>query len=240
MNKLIICPSYECPFNCNFCYNKNYDGTLLDLTLLDEFLNKHYKKFDSVTISGGEPSLLLKSYLTSMINIIKKYFTEIEIETYPINVMDKYDGIKYNYSYDFIARPRAREAWVNILNSDREYDLNITLSHLMFKYHPNKILYNLTLLKNLKTVHFKPYFRTNSSQRVISHYDYQKFTNMIKSTDLRLNYNIKVFELDNEYILTPYGKLMGVKFEDDIRVEYEIAPNKIGKIETNYPYCVRV
>lgn len=242
MNKLIINPSYNCPFNCNFCYNKNNNdsNTLLGLKYLDEFLSKYSKKFDCVSISGGEPSLLLHSYLIEMIDIIKKYFNEVEIQSYPIKLLDKIDGVKYNFSYDFLARPRAREAWVNIVNCEYDYDITITLSQLMFKYHPNKVLYNLTLLKNLKTVHFKPYFRTNENQKIISHYDYQKFTNLIKSSNLNLNYDIKIFELNDDYILNPDGKLLTVKFNDDIMMEYEITPKEIGKIKIEYPYCVRV
>jgi organic radical activating enzyme len=242
MTKLIVYPTLECPFKCYFCYNSNNDDrTLLDINVLDEFLQTYSKKFDSISISGGEPSFLLNEYVKDLTDVIRKYFNEFEVQTYPIKLIKHQDGMKYNFAYDVLARPRVNEAWVNMLKFDKEFDLTITLSPLLYKFHPNKILHNLTLLKNLKTVFINPYFKNEHSKFDISHSEYNKFINIIKNSELRVPFKIEFFDLDeDQYIFTPSGKLMGVEFDNNIRREVEIKPSQIGKFKTEYPSNVRI
>lgn len=241
MNILTIDITYSCPFKCNFCYNKDKcnDSTLLDIKVLDNFLKKNTDKFDKIYISGGEPSLLPQSYVESIYLTVTKY-TDTEILIYPISTSNLIKNAKYNVSYDFIARPRVRESWIKLLDFPYPFNITTTLSPLVFKYYPNKILQTFNMLKNLKKVEFKPYFKHAFSQFNIKSYEYGRFIKCVQESKLNLNYEV---EFDsrfygkevNEYVLTPYGKLNIVQFINDIRVENVVEENDIGKVKTNYP-----
>ena len=241
MNILSIAVTYSCPFKCPFCYNKDKcnDNTLLDANVLNEFLSKNSNKFDKIYISGGEPSLLPQSYIESIYRIANTY-SDVEIRSYPISNSYIIPKAMYNISYDFIARPRVRESWIKLLEFPQPFNITVTLSPLVFKYYPNKILQTFNMLKNLKKVEFKPYFKHAFSQFNIKSSEYKRFIQCVEESKLNLNYEIKFDDVFygrevNEYILTPTGKLNAVQFLNDIRVEKEIEEKDIGKIKTNYP-----
>lgn len=241
MNILSIAITYSCPFKCPFCYNKDKcnDNTLLDTKVLDSFLKNNVDKFDEVYITGGEPSLLPHSYIEEIYNIVSKY-TNTQIKSYPISSSFILPKALYNISYDFIARPRVRESWIKLLDFPQPFNITVTLSPLVFKYYPNKILQTFNMLKKLKKVEFKPYFKHAFSQFNIKAYEYSRFIKCVEESKLNLNYEVKFDDVFfgrevNEYILTPYGKLNVVQFLNDIRVETEIEEKDIGNIKTNYP-----
>ena len=241
MNILSIAVTYSCPFKCPFCYNKDKcnDNTLLDANVLNDFLSKNSDKFDKIYISGGEPSLLPQTYIESIYRIANTY-SDVEIRAYPISNSYIIPKATYNVSYDFIARPRVRESWIKLLEFPQPFNATVTLSPLVFKYYPNKILQTFNMLKNLKKVEFKPYFKHAFSQFNIKSSEYKRFIQCVEESKLNLNYEVKFDDVFygrevNEYILTPNGKLNVVRFLNDIRVESEIEEKDIGKVKTNYP-----
>jgi len=242
MRNLIITPTYSCPFKCKFCYNldKCDDKTQLNPSDLNNFLEKYSNKFDKIIISGGELSLISSSYVNEIIKIVNKHTNNSEISSYPIINTKVFDDINYNISYDFKARPRVMEAWENLLKFPKKFKLTITLSPLLFKYYPNRILQTLNLLPNLTEVIFRPFYKSNSCQYDIQRKFLDQFMSMIKASNLRLNYKISFENQCDEFILTPYNKLNAVVFENELRKEIEINPNEIENYKTEYPNKVKL
>lgn len=245
MKVLKICLTYSCPFKCYFCFNRDKaeDTTLLDLNILDTFLSANSKKFDKVVISGGEPTLVFKSYLHDVVDIIKKYTTNIEIETYPIvdsSFFNEFDDIYPKISYDITARSKVQEVWKQLLSISKPFDINVTLSPLVFRFSPNKILQTLNLLPNLKHVTFKPFFNNTNYQYNIKQTDYKKFIDILNGSKLNLHFTYSYTDFNDEFIFTPHGKLVVVQFENDIRYEKEISEEEISNYTTNYPTNVRI
>lgn len=241
MNILNVISTYSCPIKCNFCYNKNKcnDATTIDIQSLNIFLENNHKHFDKIIITGGEPSLLPKKFMEDVYNSCSKYL-ETEIQSYLLSNNNLVDDAKYVFSYDFIARPRVRESWSKLLEYKKPFDLMITMSPLIFKYYPNKILQILTILPNLKKVIFKPYFKTPTSQYEIENRFYKKFVDIVKDSKLNIKYDVEFDDRFygkevNEYILTPECDLNIVQFDNDIRYERRILEEEIGKYKTNYP-----
>ena len=245
MRVLKICLTYSCPFKCYFCFNKDKaeDTTLLNLETLDAFLNKNSSLFDKIVITGGESTLIFKSYLRNAVDIIKKYTSLIEMETYPMvdyTFFNEFPEISPIVSYDITARPRAQEVWKQLLKIQKPFNIVVTLSPLMFRFHPNKVLQTLNMLPNLQHIEFKPFFDNKNFQHPIKKSDYAKFMNGIYSSKLNLHYTYSYASLHDEFILNPYGKLFSVQFENDNRVEKEIQAEDIVYCETNYPDKVRL
>ncbi len=73
-DRVIFCPTYECPSRCDFCFRKNLvngkNGTLTknDLTAAIGYIKKN-KKIREVILSGGEPLILSDKTLS---NVLKK------------------------------------------------------------------------------------------------------------------------------------------------------------------------
>ena len=236
MRVLNIYPTYSCPFKCKFCYNLNKcdDRTLLDINYVDEFLSKHYKNFNKVIISGGESTLLPNTYMNNLIEVIKKYFNNIELSSYPI-ATEYYPDITYNFSYDFIARPRADVAWKNLLNFNKPFIITTTLSPLMFRVAPYKILTTFKLLKYIRKVIIKPYYCSKNSYLDIKKTEYQKFINSINASKNMFDFEVVYGEFNDEFILRPDGKLCITQFDNNIRCEKEISVKDIKNYSTNYP-----
>ena len=113
---------------------------------------------DSFVISGGDPLILPQSYLNELITILKSYNKPITLNAYPYQRNIPSD-VYYDFSYDFLSKPRAAEVWENLLSFEFPFKITITLSPIMFKYHPNNLLQKLSLLPKLKEVEFIPYFK---------------------------------------------------------------------------------
>ncbi len=245
MRVLKLCLTYSCPFKCYFCYNKSKsdDTTILSLKIVDSFLHNNHDKFDKVVISGGEPTLLLRTYLLSLIEIIKKYTKNIELETYPIvdtKLFNEMKEVQLKVSYDITARNRANEVWRRLLTIDRDFDLVVTLSPIVFRLHPNKILQTLNQLPKLKSVIFKPFYNNQSYMYNIKNEDYKKFVNILNNSKLNLRYAYSYGDFNDEFILNPYGKLFCVQFDNDVRIEKEISEDDINDLKTNHPKSVIV
>ena len=245
MKILKICLTYSCPFKCYFCFNKDKanDTMLLDLNVLESFLKEHSQKFDKIIISGGEPTLIFKSYLRDVIDIVKKYTTIVEMETYPIidsGLFNEFPEIFPKVSYDITARSKVQEVWKQLLKMPTEFDINVTLSPIVFRFSPNKILQTLNLLPKLRNVTFKPFFNNPNYQHNIKKEDYQKFVDVLNNSKLNLHFTYQYADFNDEFILNPYGKLLSVQFDNDIRYEKEITADEIDKHYTNYPNNVRL
>ncbi len=253
MNVLTIYPTFLCPFACPFCFNK--DKTLLneyiDIEKVDDFLQKNHTKFDKVIISGGEPMNYPKIYFNLLVDTIQKYIKNICVHCYPYNMSNYRDDIEYNFSYDFLVRARAMEAWENMLNISQPFDISITLVPLMFKYHPNSIFQKLAYLKNLRNVELKPYFKNNSTTWDLNNTVCDKFIKSWLSSSLNVGFNnvnkekmrqligqpskIEFIE-ENNYNLLPDGKFTIDYFdEQDIHSFKEIKISEIDLHKSNNP-----
>ena len=193
MRNLVIYPSFLCPFACAFCVTKNKSSynEILSIEKLNNFLSSHQNIFNNIIISGGEPMALKKDYFNQLINTIKQYYSNITINSYPYNIDNYREDIEYNFSYDFMARSRALEVWENLLRFPKKFDITITISPVIFKYHPNAILQKLSLLPNIKSVEFIPYCKNESSQFDITKNNcLDKFNKMILSSKLNVPYKL--------------------------------------------------
>ena len=241
MDILTIVPTYACPFKCNFCYNRNKcdDNSIIDLEKLDSFLEKYSKKFDKIIISGGEPSLIPTNKLNEIYNVVLKY-SNLNIKTFSISTQNIHPLANYDISYDFIARPRYKESWANMLEFPNKFDVSITMSPMVFKFYPNKVLQMLNTLPNIKHLTFRPFFKTEFVRSNIRAEEYKKFINAVEQCKFNLKYTISFDDLFygkqiNEYVLNPLGDINIVRFNNEMRTEVKINPKEIGKCETNYP-----
>lgn len=245
MKILKICTTYSCPFKCYFCFNRDKaeDNTLLSLDDMKEFLSKASDKFDKIVISGGEPSLVLKNYLKELVEIVKQYTSNVTIETYPIvpsTFFDELNDVNIEVSYDFTARSRVQEVWRQLLTFKKPFNVNVTLSPIVFRFNPNKIIQTLNMLPQLQHVTFKPMFNSKNYQYNIKHSDYKKFVDVLKNSKLNVHFTYSYTDLHDEFILTPHGKLCGVYFDNGMRFEKELSINEIDEHITNYPENVRL
>lgn len=218
MKRLVIYPTFSCPFSCNFCFNKNRNTSkdILPIHTLKEFMTKFKDSISDIVISGGEPMLLDKSYFNSMIDTLKAFEKPITISSYPISLENYRDDIDYNLSYDFMIRPRALDVWENLLAFKKKFDLTVTISPLVFKLHPNALLQKLSLLPNLNSVEFVPYYKNDCSE-----YDITKNDCLIKFNQLLLQSKLNIpFKLINK------EKAINVIFESkDDSVDICLFPN---------------
>ena len=162
MRRLVVYPTFLCPFSCKFCFNR--EKVLLNeymkLELLNDFLVQNHHLFDEVYISGGEPMNFPKEYFNNLVEIVKKYIQNIKVLTYPFK-MDNYRGdVDYIVSYDFLAKPRSTDVWQNLFFFEKPFDMQISMHPLLFKYHPNAVLKKLSRVPNIKSVELKPYYRS--------------------------------------------------------------------------------
>ena len=230
MKTLKIYPSFLCPFSCSFCYFKNSISLneFLSLESLKEILSNNKSNIKNIIITGGEPMNLPKEYFNNLIDLIKQYNTNITVESYPYTLSNYRDDIKYNFSYDFMIRPRAMDVWENLLRFPQKFDLTITLSPLMFRYHPNALLQKLSLLPNVQNVEFIPYFKNKNSQfDITKNQSLDKLNKLILSSKLNIPFTLinkeklrsKILGIDistDEVCIFPNGKLYYPTFENEI------------------------
>ena len=237
MKYLNIITTYKCPFKCKFCYNisKCNDDTLLNTEILDKFLEKNAKKFDKIIISGGEPSTTLYSYQQDVIKTVQKHTDKCELSTYFFDKNKIFSSIRYNISYDFRARSHVDEVWNNLLEFPHKFDLTVTLSPLLYKYYPNKILQTFNYLKNVENVTFVPFFQHEAFPYKIEKRFLDQFKQLLLNCKFNLHYNVKFFEPYDEFNLTPNGELTHTYFDGLLRKEKIITEKDINQCSTNYP-----
>lgn len=256
MNTLTIYPTFLCPFSCNFCFNK--DKTLLneylDIEQVDAFLKKNHLHFNKVIISGGEPMNFPKIYFDLLVNKVKEYIPNVYIHCFPFQLTNYRDDVEYIFSYDFLNRARALDAWENMLRLPKKFDIVITLVPLLFKMHPNAIFQKLSYIKNLKSVELKPYYKNSSTTWNLNDIVCEKFIKAWLSSNINVQYiNVNKekmrqligkpskmnFEEEINYNLLPDGKLTIDYFdEQDILTQKEIKSTDIGIYKSNKPFCV--
>lgn len=228
MKRLVIYPSFLCPFSCNFCItkNKNSMNEILSIDVIKSFLQNNTDNISDIVISGGEPMTLNKFYFNELIDTLKQFNKKIIIQSYPLSLENYRDDVEYNLSYDFMARPRAMEVWENLLNFKKKFDLTITISPLIFKYHPNGILQKLSLLPNINSVEFVPYCKNECSEYNITKNDCLiKFNQLLLQSKLNIPFKLinkdktrqKMLDKTSNPIdvcLFPSGKLYYQQFDD--------------------------
>ena len=255
MRTLVVYPTFLCPFSCAFCLTKtkNSLNEFLDVFKLRDFLEKNHLNFDKIKISGGEPMLINHDYFNELVDTIKEFHKNIIISSYPVELKNYRDDIEYEFSYDFLARPRALEVWENLLRFPKKFDIKILVSPQILKtFHPNTILNKLSILPNIKSVEFKEYYRNEITMWNLNNTVYDKFIKLVLSSQLNIPYinlnkekmrflNNKSSRVDNsyfdeEYCLLPDNKLYIQHFnEEDISTFQEINEEDIGTLKVNYP-----
>ena len=255
MRTLVVYPTFLCQFSCAFCLTKtkNSLNEFLDVFKLRDFLEKNHLNFDKIKISGGEPMLINHDYFNELVDTIKEFNKNIIISSYPVELKNYRDDIEYEFSYDFLARPRALEVWENLLRFPKKFDIKILVSPQILKtYHPNTILNKLSILPNIKSVEFKEYYRNEITMWNLNNTVYDKFIKLVLSSQLNIPYinlnkekmrflNNKSSRVDNsyfdeEYCLLPDNKLYIQHFnEEDISTFQEINEEDIGTLKVNYP-----
>lgn len=234
---LMIHPTFLCPFSCCFCITKNKASLneYLSLDKLETFLNEN--KFDNFIISGGEPSAFSKSYFDAVVDIAKKHSDSVSIFMYPYTLTNFRDDVEYMLSYDFLARARATEVWENLLSFPKPFDLKLTLSPGLMKYHPNMIFKKLSLLNNIKSVELLPYFKSESTFYNLTTTNAEKYIKAFLTSGVNIPYtnlNIEKIKLlkgipttiepvdEFMYHLLPDGKLTIDYFENELHSYKEI------------------
>lgn len=255
MRTLVVYPTFLCPFSCAFCLTKtkNSLNEFLDVFKLRDFLEKNHSNFDKIKISGGEPMLINHDYFNEIVDTIKEFNKNIIVSSYPVELKNYRDDIEYEFSYDFLARPRALEVWENLLRFPKKFDIKILVSPQILKtFHPNTILNKLSILPNIKSVEFKEYYRNEITMWNLNNTVYDKFIKLVLSSQLNIPYinlnkekmrflNNKSSRVDNsyfdeEYCLLPDNKLYIQHFnEEDISTFQEINEEDIGTLKVNYP-----
>lgn len=255
MKTLIVYPTFLCPYSCAFCLtkDKNSLNEFLDIFKLRDFLEKNASKFDKIKISGGEPMSINYDYFNELVDTLKEFNTNIIVSSYPVELKNYRDDIEYEFSYDFLARPRALEVWENLLNFPKKFDVKVLVSPQILKtFHPNVILNKLSILPNINTVEFKEYYRNETTMWNLNSLVYDKFIKLVLSSQLNvpfINLNKEKMRFLNgktskanesffeeEYCLLPNNKLYVQQFnENDISYFKEINENDIGLKKVNYP-----
>lgn len=255
MKTLIVYPTFLCPYSCTFCLtkDKNSLNEFLDIFKLRDFLEKNASKFDKIKISGGEPMSINYDYFNELVDTLKEFNTNIVVSSYPVELKNYRDDIEYEFSYDFLARPRALEVWENLLNFPKKFDVKVLVSPQILKtFHPNVILNKLSILPNINTVEFKEYYRNETTMWNLNSLVYDKFIKLVLSSQLNvpfINLNKEKMRFLNgktskanesffeeEYCLLPDNKLYIQQFnENDISYFKEINENDIGLEKVNYP-----
>jgi organic radical activating enzyme len=255
MKTLIVYPTFLCPYSCAFCLtkDKNSLNEFLDIFKLRDFLEKNASKFDKIKISGGEPMSINYDYFNELVDTLKEFNTNIVVSSYPVELKNYRDDIEYEFSYDFLARPRALEVWENLLNFPKKFDVKVLVSPQILKtFHPNVILNKLSILPNINTVEFKEYYRNETTMWNLNSLVYDKFIKLVLSSQLNvpfINLNKEKMRFLNgktskanesffeeEYCLLPDNKLYVQQFnENDISYFKEINENDIGLEKVNYP-----
>ena len=164
---LELVPSYECNLRCPFCIEwKRYDGTRMDLNILEkqlEILSKEFN-FNKIIIIGGEPFQLPKQYLIQLIQLIADKipyviptiftnFTNLIPEILSMN-------IRLCVALDPYVRTNTNIALMNLLTLEN-YD-NIRINMILSKELLNdvNIISNILKLYNLQ-INFSVYNHTN-------------------------------------------------------------------------------
>lgn len=255
MKTLIVYPTFLCPYSCAFCLtkDKNSLNEFLDIFKLRDFLEKNASKFDKIKISGGEPMSINYDYFNELVDTLKEFNTNIVVSSYPVELKNYRDDIEYEFSYDFLARPRALEVWENLLNFPKKFDVKVLVSPQILKtFHPNVILNKLSILPNINTVEFKEYYRNETTMWNLNSLVYDKFIKLVLSSQLNvpfINLNKEKMRFLNgktskanesffeeKYCLLPDNKLYVQQFnENDISYFKEINENDIGLEKVNYP-----
>ena len=224
MIRLIINPTFNCGFDCIFCYTKNeqnkYDKMLLDIDNISEV----FKNYDikEVCISGGEPTTCNIDYMILLIRKINENYTgTIDFETnfhnpnYCESLQKIFDNVNIVVSYDFAARPYANEVWNNMYVYPNKFDVKITATHLVIKnYHPNLILKKFSLLRNINSYEIVRYMKNFGNQWNIETELFEKFIKLFNDSQINCSAKFKNKEkvLNNTYLyrnlfLNPDGLL---------------------------------
>lgn len=235
---LSINPSYLCNFRCSFCYlSKEQLGNpeVLDneklFRLLSEVASK--RKIEHIDLYGGEVALIPKAKLSKMLETISFFYPKkINIITNLslINPLFLTDKITLSVSWDFIARERHHQVYLNMLSLKKDFHILILASEELIEMEEKaleEMIHLLNQLPYLRTVEIKPYSSHPHSSQIIK---YDRYENWIlkwirKSSSFKFEFmnltKIKdAFDKkysswsDDHLYLTPHGRFAVLEFNE--------------------------
>lgn len=230
MISLTIIPTYFCQYKCNFCFHKEFnidkEPYYLPDEYIDKFLSKNKDKFDKIIISGGEPMTYPKVYFNRLIDSAKKITNNVVIHTFPTKMDNYRDDVDYLISYDFVSRPYAYDAWHNMLNFPKKFDIIMTLTPQIFALHPNNIFKKLTLLKNINSIELKPMLKIPNMNWKVS----QEYCNKYMKAFISSKLNLQYININKEKI--NFINNLESKYKEDEYINYCLLPDKRLVVES--------
>ena len=226
-------PSYFCNFRCDFCYltkTQLGDHQRIDLDRLDDMLAQ-VQNIEYVDIYGGEYCALPKQYAKDLKAVVRRHYAgEINIIT-NLSVLreDLYDDdISVAVSYDFDARERHEEVFMNMLMLPKRFSILTLASRKVIDADVDQMIAQLNVLTNLDSVEIKPYSANQANDQGISNEEYEQFIiKWLESPvpknfrfankdyiERSLNHNYNAYSDDHVYI-TPSGKFGVLEFDDN-------------------------
>jgi hypothetical protein len=186
---------------------------------------------DYVDLYGGEFATLPKAYVSELKATIRKYYTgEINIVTNFSVMRDELfsDDISLAVSYDFKAREKHEDVFMNMLMSPKEISILILASPEVLEMNVDEMILQLNILGQLKSVEIKPYSQNQSNSLEIDGKKFDRFIldwinsdivkNFIFTNEDNLNKVLdgtrNAFSDDHVYI-TPTGKFAVLEFDDN-------------------------
>lgn len=223
-----INPTYNCNFNCDFCYLNGFNTqSLLDLNKLKDQLKEVSTKYiiTSIDIYGGQIFLLQDSYLKQLFNTCFVYVQNIYLIT-NMSITKawifEHNNIIISASWDYIYRPQNQIILNNIKDYIKTYKKNISiiLTHPNLYSHKKQIvnILNSTFKQDIN-ISLKPYYKTNNTDYNINFQNYQKFFLYLYS-NLNANFNIliEINDKSTQHIfISPNNQLQTISYNSNLQ-----------------------
>ena len=227
-------PTYLCNFKCDFCYltpTQLADKNKINLGDLDKRLSEVSKvtPISYVDLYGGEISVLGDDYFYALKDTIRRYYQgEINIITNyasPKSYMHE-DDISLSVSFDFEARERSDLVFANMLTCPVPISVLILASPKVINMDVGKMVQQLSMLSNIRSVEIKPYSTNQANAHNVTHKDFENFVLKWLSYDLPFefeNYHriqeslegkYNAFSSDHVYI-NPNGNFSVLEFDSN-------------------------
>lgn len=228
-----INPLYTCNFRCDFCYltpEQLADRNRITPEKLDELLSK-VPNIDYIDFYGGEIGLLKPEAYYEYKDVIRKYYDgEINIIT-NLSLIQPYffdDDVYLSVSYDFDAREKHEQVYMNMLQSQVPIAVLILASEKVINMDVDNMIQMLNLCNAVESVEIKPYSTNQANAHNVTHKDFENFVIKWLESPVSKNFdfinegkiadaldgNYNAFSDDHVYI-TPNGKFGVLEFDKE-------------------------
>ena len=231
--KLSLNPSFHCNFRCDFCYlteEQLSDRKRVSLEKLDQRLSE-MPEIEYVDLYGGEVGLLKPEVYYDYKKVIRKYYQgEINIIT-NLSMIQPYffdDDVYLSVSYDFEAREKSNEVFMNMMQSKVPIAVLILASPKVIEMEVDFMINLLNSCSSVESVEIKPYSDNQANAHRVTHRQFEEFVvKWIESPieksfefinshriDESLNGTYNAFSDDHVYIL-PDGRFAVLEFDEN-------------------------